>query len=123
MPFAEAMTPVRMRRVAVIVPQVALPDALVRIAEAGCVELDRAEEAPAGAAAVRLQRLRGGVMTAGPEGTTSAEPEGTTSAGPEGATSAEPGSTAPPRPESTTSTEPESTAPPRPESTTSTEPD
>ncbi|OYP19860.1 ATPase [Streptomyces sp. FBKL.4005] len=48
-----------MRRVAVVVPQAALRDALVRIAEEGCVELDRAEEAAPGAAAVRLQRLRG----------------------------------------------------------------
>ncbi|MGW0205426.1 ATPase, partial [Streptomyces sp. NPDC003233] len=59
MPWSEAMTPVRMRRVAVVVPQTGLRDALVRIAEEGCVELDRAEEAAPGAAAVRLQRLRG----------------------------------------------------------------
>ncbi|MGW2642847.1 V-type ATPase 116kDa subunit family protein [Streptomyces sp. NPDC001348] len=59
MPWPEAVTPVRMRRVAVIVPQPALRDALVRIAEAGCVELDRAEEAAPGSAAVRLQRLQG----------------------------------------------------------------
>jgi V/A-type H+-transporting ATPase subunit I len=61
-----------MRRVAVIVPQTALRDTLVRIAEAGCVELDRAEEAAPGAAAVRLQRLRGRVTTTGPEGAASA---------------------------------------------------
>ncbi|MFE4412998.1 hypothetical protein [Streptomyces sp. NPDC056821] len=67
MPWSEAVTPVRMRRVAVVVPQVALRDALVRIAQAGCVELDRAEEAAPGAAAVRLQRLRGRGTTAGPE--------------------------------------------------------
>ncbi|MGW0954268.1 V-type ATPase 116kDa subunit family protein [Streptomyces sp. NPDC002545] len=66
MPWSEAVTPVRMRRVAVVVPQVALRDTLVRIAEAGCVELDRAEEAAPGAAAVRLQRLRGRGTTAGP---------------------------------------------------------
>ncbi|MGW7792582.1 ATPase, partial [Streptomyces tricolor] len=59
MRWSEAVTPVRMRRVAVVVPQAALRDALVRIAEEGCVELDRAEEAAPGAAAVRLQRLRG----------------------------------------------------------------
>ncbi|WP_245790789.1 V-type ATPase 116kDa subunit family protein [Streptomyces monashensis] len=59
MPWSEAMTPVRMRRVAVVVPQTGLRDALVRIAEEGCVELDRAEDAAPGAAAVRLQRLRG----------------------------------------------------------------
>ncbi|MET8946889.1 V-type ATPase 116kDa subunit family protein [Streptomyces sp. NPDC004542] len=72
MPWPEAMTPVRMRRVAVIVPEAALRDALVRIAEAGCVELDRAEEAAAGAAAVRLRRLRGRAPTAGAEDTVSA---------------------------------------------------
>ncbi|MEU7059118.1 V-type ATPase 116kDa subunit family protein [Streptomyces sp. NPDC046197] len=59
MPWPEAMAPVRMRRVAVVVPQAALRDALVRIAEEGCVELDRAEEAVPGSAAVRLQRMRG----------------------------------------------------------------
>ncbi|MEU2052439.1 V-type ATPase 116kDa subunit family protein [Streptomyces bungoensis] len=59
MPWPEGMVPVRMRRVAVVVPRAGLRDALVRIAEEGCVELDRAEEAPPGSAAVRLQRLRG----------------------------------------------------------------
>lgn len=72
MPWSEAVTPVRMRRVAVIVPEVSLRATLVRIAEAGCVELDRAEEAAPGAAAVRLQRLRGGVTTTGPGSTASA---------------------------------------------------
>ncbi|WP_435642448.1 V-type ATPase 116kDa subunit family protein [Streptomyces sp. H49] len=67
MPWSEAVTPVRMRRVAVIVPQAALRAALVRIAEEGCVELDRAEEAAPGAATVRLQRLRGRGATVGPE--------------------------------------------------------
>ncbi|MEU5591818.1 V-type ATPase 116kDa subunit family protein [Streptomyces sp. NPDC020298] len=64
MPWPESVTPVRMRRVAVIVPQAALRDALVRIAEEGCVELDRAEETASGSAAVRLQRLRGRGETA-----------------------------------------------------------
>ncbi|MFF4546605.1 V-type ATPase 116kDa subunit family protein [Streptomyces sp. NPDC001435] len=72
MPWPDTLTPVRMRRVAVIVPQVALRDALVRIAEAGCVELDRAEEAAPGAAAARLQRLWGRATTTGPEGAVSA---------------------------------------------------
>ncbi|MGX4688051.1 V-type ATPase 116kDa subunit family protein [Streptomyces sp. JNUCC 63] len=58
MPWSEAMTPVRMRRVAVIVPYAALRESLVRIAEAGCVELDRVEEAAPGPAARRLQRLQ-----------------------------------------------------------------
>lgn len=68
MPWAESVTPVRMRRVAVIVPQAALRDALVRIAEEGCVELDRAEEAAPGSAAVRLQRLQGRGAAAGSPG-------------------------------------------------------
>ncbi|MFE9172164.1 V-type ATPase 116kDa subunit family protein [Streptomyces kebangsaanensis] len=58
MRWSEVMTPVRMRRVAVVVPHPALRDTLVRIAEAGCVELDRVEEAAPGAAAQRLQRLQ-----------------------------------------------------------------
>ncbi|MGW3151836.1 V-type ATPase 116kDa subunit family protein [Streptomyces sp. NPDC001177] len=72
MPWPDALTPVRMHRVAVIVPEVGLRDALVRIAEAGCVELDRAEEAAPGAAAARLQRLRGRATTTEPEGAVSA---------------------------------------------------
>ncbi|MGW1130814.1 V-type ATPase 116kDa subunit family protein [Streptomyces griseoluteus] len=67
MPWSEAVTPVRMSRVAVVVPGAGLRDALVRIAEEGCVELDRGEEAAPGAAAVRLQRLRGGSAPAGHE--------------------------------------------------------
>ncbi|MFL4903781.1 V-type ATPase 116kDa subunit family protein [Streptomyces sp. MMS24-I2-30] len=68
MPWREAMAPVRMRRVAVIVPQAGLREALVRIATAGCVELDRVEDAAPGAAALRLQRLRGRGAPAGPDG-------------------------------------------------------
>ncbi|MFJ3718496.1 V-type ATPase 116kDa subunit family protein [Streptomyces sp. NPDC090057] len=67
MPWHEPMTPVRMRRVAVVVPHTALRDALVRIAEAGCVELDRAEAAAPGPAALRLRRLRGHPGPAAPE--------------------------------------------------------
>ncbi|GAB1333864.1 hypothetical protein ACE1SV_04540 [Streptomyces sp. E-15] len=67
MPWSEVVAPVRMRRVAVVVPQAALRDALVRIAEEGCVELDRAEEAAPGAAAVRLRRLRGAGAAGGPD--------------------------------------------------------
>ncbi|MFF3518121.1 V-type ATPase 116kDa subunit family protein [Streptomyces sp. NPDC002573] len=59
MPWSEAVTPVRMRRVAVVVPHAALRDTLVRIAEAGCIELDQVEEAAPGPAARRLQRLEG----------------------------------------------------------------
>ncbi|MEV5875389.1 V-type ATPase 116kDa subunit family protein [Streptomyces sp. NPDC052101] len=68
MPWTEGLTPVRMRRVAVVVPQAALRDALVRIAEAGCVELDRVEEAVPGPAGLRLRRLRGHGEPAGSEG-------------------------------------------------------
>ncbi|MGW3498038.1 V-type ATPase 116kDa subunit family protein [Streptomyces sp. NPDC001020] len=59
MPWSEVVTPVRMRRVALVVPRAALRDILVRIAEAGCVELDRVEGAVPGPAARRLQRLEG----------------------------------------------------------------
>ncbi|MGW0886040.1 V-type ATPase 116kDa subunit family protein [Streptomyces sp. NPDC002671] len=75
MPWAEAMTPVRMRRVAVIVPQAALRDTLVRIAEAGCVELERAEEAAPGPAAIRLRRLQGHGEAAGPALLAAAAPD------------------------------------------------
>ncbi|MFF9173247.1 V-type ATPase 116kDa subunit family protein [Streptomyces sp. NPDC014793] len=67
MPWPEPMTPVRMRRVAVVVPRTALRDALVRIAEAGCVELDRAPDAAPGPAAQRLRGLRGRAGPATPE--------------------------------------------------------
>ncbi|WP_336113637.1 V-type ATPase 116kDa subunit family protein [Streptomyces sp. PTD9-10] len=66
MPWPEAMTPVRMCRVAVVVPRAALRDALVRIAQAGCVELDRVEETAPGPAALRLRRVQGRGEPAGP---------------------------------------------------------
>ncbi|MDF3301502.1 V-type ATPase 116kDa subunit family protein [Streptomyces tropicalis] len=59
MPWSEALLPVRMRRVAVVVPRVALRAALVRLADAGCVELDVAEGAAPGPAARRLQAAGG----------------------------------------------------------------
>ncbi|WP_367325737.1 V-type ATPase 116kDa subunit family protein [Streptomyces sp. HUAS ZL42] len=58
---AEAAVPVRMRRVAVVAPEQALRESLVRIAEAGCVEIDLADDGGPdvrGPAATRLQRLR-----------------------------------------------------------------
>jgi V/A-type H+/Na+-transporting ATPase subunit I len=58
---AEASIPVRMRRVAVVAPGQALRKSLVRIAEAGCVEIDLAGDGGPelrGPAATRLQRLR-----------------------------------------------------------------
>ncbi|MFI1731151.1 V-type ATPase 116kDa subunit family protein [Streptomyces acidicola] len=58
---AEAAVPVRMRRVAVVAPEQALRESLVRIAEAGCVEIDLAGDGGPdvrGPAATRLQRLR-----------------------------------------------------------------
>ncbi|MGK4585294.1 V-type ATPase 116kDa subunit family protein [Kitasatospora sp. HPMI-4] len=56
MRWSEAVAPVRMRRVAIIAPQAVLREVLVRIAEAGCVEIDRIEEAVPGPAGRRLQR-------------------------------------------------------------------
>ncbi|WP_063806809.1 V-type ATPase 116kDa subunit family protein [Streptomyces regalis] len=61
MPRAEAALPVRMRRVAIVAPEKALREGLVRIAEAGCVEIDLAGDGGPdvrGPAATRLQRLR-----------------------------------------------------------------
>ncbi|MFG2028735.1 V-type ATPase 116kDa subunit family protein [Streptomyces sp. NPDC048825] len=58
---AEAAVPVRMRRVAVVAPEQALRESLVRIAEAGCVEIDLAGDGGPdvrGPAATHLQRLR-----------------------------------------------------------------
>ncbi|MFF5157672.1 V-type ATPase 116kDa subunit family protein [Streptomyces sp. NPDC000348] len=59
----ETAVPVRMRRVAVVAPEQALRESLVRIAEAGCVEIDLAGDGGPevrGPAATRLQRLRSG---------------------------------------------------------------
>ncbi|MFG2269598.1 V-type ATPase 116kDa subunit family protein [Streptomyces chartreusis] len=56
-----AAVPVRMRRVAVVAPEEALRESLVRIAEAGCVEIDLAGDGgpeSRGRAATRLQRMR-----------------------------------------------------------------
>ncbi|MEU2287474.1 V-type ATPase 116kDa subunit family protein [Streptomyces sp. NPDC013178] len=58
---AEAAVPVRMRRVAIVAPGQALRESLVRIAEAGCIEIDLAGDGGPdvrGPAATRLQRLR-----------------------------------------------------------------
>lgn len=58
---AETAVPVRMRRVAVVAPKKALRESLVRIAEAGCVDIDLAGDGGPdvrGSAATRLQRLR-----------------------------------------------------------------
>ncbi|MFE9644500.1 V-type ATPase 116kDa subunit family protein [Streptomyces sp. NPDC006365] len=58
---AEAAVPVRMRRVAIMAPEQALRESLVRIAESGCVEVDLAGDGGPevrGPAATRLQRLR-----------------------------------------------------------------
>lgn len=58
---AEAAVPVRMRRVAVVAPEQALRESLVRIAEAGCVEIDLADGGGPdihGPASTRLTRLR-----------------------------------------------------------------
>lgn len=58
---AEAALPVRMRRVAVVAPREVLRETLVRLAEAGCVEIDSVDGGGSrtrGPAARRLQRLR-----------------------------------------------------------------
>ncbi|MCF4136749.1 hypothetical protein L1856_07555 [Streptomyces sp. Tue 6430] len=60
---AEPVVPVRMRRVAVVAPEKALRESLVRIAEAGRVEIDVTGEGgpqAQGPAATRLRRLRTG---------------------------------------------------------------
>ncbi|MEU9760333.1 V-type ATPase 116kDa subunit family protein [Streptomyces sp. NPDC047985] len=61
MRWAEAMTPVRMQRVAIVAPREALRETLVRLADAGCVEIDRTEgpgQGERGPAARRLKLLR-----------------------------------------------------------------
>ncbi|MDF3293288.1 V-type ATPase 116kDa subunit family protein [Streptomyces silvisoli] len=60
MPWSEALTPVRMQRVAIIAPHTALREILVLIADAGCVEIDRIDGLGHGTrgAALRLRRLR-----------------------------------------------------------------
>ncbi|MGZ4550844.1 MAG: V-type ATPase 116kDa subunit family protein [Blastococcus sp.] len=59
MPWHDGATPVRMQRVAVVAPGEALRSALLRVADAGTVELDAAADgsAPPGGAAARLTRL------------------------------------------------------------------
>jgi V/A-type H+-transporting ATPase subunit I len=59
MPWHDGATPVRMQRVAVVAPREALRPALVRVADAGTVELDEAADAVAspGNAGQRLTRL------------------------------------------------------------------
>ncbi|MFD8382321.1 V-type ATPase 116kDa subunit family protein [Streptomyces sp. NPDC059679] len=59
----EPMVPVRMRRVAIVAPRAALRDVLVRVADAGCVEIDRADggggpDAPQTAPGSAARRLR-----------------------------------------------------------------
>ncbi|MBD0842071.1 V-type ATPase 116kDa subunit family protein [Streptomyces sp. TRM68416] len=58
--WADTLAPVRMQRVAVVAPRDALRDTLVRVADTGCVELDRPDgtgRATPGPAARRLQSL------------------------------------------------------------------
>ena len=54
--WADSLAPVRMRRVAVVAPVDALRDTLVRVADAGCVELDLPDgDDPTGPADRRIQ--------------------------------------------------------------------
>ena len=56
---SSAMVPVRMARVAIVAPQRALRETLVRLADAGCVDIDRIDDAARdvpGSAARRLRR-------------------------------------------------------------------
>ncbi|QUC59992.1 ATPase [Streptomyces sp. A2-16] len=56
--WADSLIPDRMRRVAVVAPADALRETLVRVADAGCVELDRPEDpGRSGPAARHLQSL------------------------------------------------------------------
>ncbi|MFE0962814.1 V-type ATPase 116kDa subunit family protein [Streptomyces fungicidicus] len=80
---AESVVPVRMRRVAVVAPEPALRETLVRIAEAGRVEIDLAGNGGPdvrGPAAARLQRLRArpgrAVLSAAPPDLDALEHEG-----------------------------------------------
>lgn len=58
----EPMVPVRMRRVAIVAPCAALRDVLVRVADAGCIEIDLADgggpQAPQTAPGSATRRLR-----------------------------------------------------------------
>jgi V/A-type H+-transporting ATPase subunit I len=63
MSWREAMRPVRMRRIAVVAPADSLREVLVRVADAGVVQLDRTPETTVGEAGRRLQRLRSGAST------------------------------------------------------------
>ncbi|MFJ7910485.1 V-type ATPase 116kDa subunit family protein [Kitasatospora sp. NPDC096204] len=60
-----------MRRVAIVAPSAALRETLLLVADAGCVEVERIEEAPPGPAGRRLQRLSAApgtpTLLAGPE--------------------------------------------------------
>ena len=57
--WREAGAPSRMQRVALVAPKVSLRDVLVRVADAGTVELDRTGAAGAAGAAGRSEAARG----------------------------------------------------------------
>ncbi|WP_255744562.1 V-type ATPase 116kDa subunit family protein [Streptacidiphilus sp. ASG 303] len=88
MPWPAALTPVRMQRVAVVAPRAALRGTLIRLAEAGCVELDLPSaddpdapgpgrpdgHGPPGPAARLLERLPAPAGAPAPAAVLSAEP-------------------------------------------------
>ncbi|PWI17967.1 ATPase [Streptomyces sp. Act143] len=62
--WADSLAPARMRRVAVVAPRAALRDTLVRVADAGCVELDRPDGSGHDTLGPAARHLR--TLTAGP---------------------------------------------------------
>lgn len=75
MPWSEAMVPVRMQRVALVAPDRALREALVRLADAGCVEIDRVADAARDRPGTATRRLRRLGSPAGPSALSAAPPD------------------------------------------------
>lgn len=71
----ETLTPVRMQRVAVVTPREALRETLIRIAEAGCVEIDRIGDGGPGPRGPAARRLHGQREELGPAVLSAAPPD------------------------------------------------